>query len=69
MKNVEIPDEDIEHIIRAIRKRLESIGPDYSGSHTDDFEIAALVRLAKQLGYIIEITKSGNGFTIKIAKI
>ena len=68
MKNIEILDEDIPHIIRAIRERLETIGKGYSNSYTEDFEIAASSRLAKELGYTIEITNSGSGFNIKITE-
>lgn len=64
---VDVPEEEVGYIIRAIKDRLHNIGKSYQQngrSYADDLDIASLCRFARQLGYEIDVTDNGHGFAI-----
>jgi len=64
---ISIPEDEVNYLIRAIRDRLHNIGKTYhrdGQSYHDDYDIAALCRVGRQLGYEISVTSNGDGFTI-----
>ncbi|WP_049458539.1 hypothetical protein [Stenotrophomonas maltophilia] len=65
---IEVSDEQVAAVIRALRDRIEKIGDTYTGSDIEDKEIGALKEVAKSLGHTIVATTRASGFNIEVTK-
>ncbi len=65
---IEVSDDQVAAVIRALRDRIEKIGETYAHSDVEDKEIGALKDVAKSLGHTIEATTRAGGFKIEVTK-
>lgn len=65
MSNVSIDHHDQEFIRAALKARLREFGKGYQGSYAEDLEIAAIQRLAEQIGGRFTITPGAGSFSVE----
>ena len=66
--NIEILDEQVDAVIRALRERIEKIGEKYAFSYNEDVEISALKDVARSLEHTIQATTRAGGFDVIVTK-
>ena len=65
---IEVLDEQVTAVVRALRDRIEKIGESYSHSESEDREIGALKEVAKSLGHTIDAKTRAGGFDVEVSK-
>lgn len=61
--HIEFDKTESDFLLFALEERMHAIAKTYSGG-AQDFEISALMRMAKQLGGVFELKQQGNGYVI-----